>query len=349
MSEYLLYTAPILAGTQANWALLATLSIQIYTFYSRFPNDRRWIKMLVYTVLLLELAQTGVSSHYAYWILALGWGNTTVLEILPWSCLATPVLIGITAALVQIFFSWRIYVLIGKTLWACVVTSVIVLVRIFVSHTPSILFVYADLPELQLALAQSVTIFIVMAQVARAMTLTNVPKITVGVKVWLILAAVCDVLITATLIIIFSQYRVQMPWEERRSGTDTFIVKLMLNTAETGAVTSATALIDLALFLVYPQHNPDQTPYVLSRQNVRIREIASLSSASSQFMHITDVYACVFRYANVLVFTLNARVGGAPRRLWTNHKAEAQHAVHSFTSIYPTYATHAASDYIDSH
>jgi hypothetical protein len=57
-----------------------------------------------------------------------------------------------------------------------------------------------------------------------------------------------------------------MPWEERRSGTDTFMVKLMLNTAETGAVTSATALIYLALFLVYPQHNPDQTTYVLSRQ-----------------------------------------------------------------------------------
>jgi hypothetical protein len=65
--------------------------------------------------------------------------------------------------LVQIFFSWseyyylpaeaanlvlkhtyshrRIYVLMGKTLWACVVTSVIVLVRLLVSHTPSILFV----------------------------------------------------------------------------------------------------------------------------------------------------------------------------------------------------------------
>ncbi|KAJ7362481.1 hypothetical protein DFH08DRAFT_950747 [Mycena albidolilacea] len=296
MSEYLLYTAPVLAGTQANWALLATLSIQVYTFYIRFPNDRHWIKILVCIVFLLKLAQTGTSSYYAYWVLAFGWGNTTILEILPWSCLATPVFIGITAALVQIFFSWRIYVLMGKTLWACVVTSVIVLVCLL------------------LALAQGVTIFIVMAQVARAMTLTSVTKITVGVKVWLILVAVCDILITATLIIIFSQYRVQMPWEERRSGTDTFMVKLMLNTAETGAATSATALIYLALFLVYPQHNPDQTTY-----------------------------------ANVLVFTLNARVGGAPQRLWTNHKAEAQHAVHSSTSIYPTHATHTASDYIDSH
>jgi hypothetical protein len=51
-----------------------------------------------------------------------------------------------------------------------------------------------------------------------------------------------------------------MPWEERCSGTDTFIVKLMLNTAETGAVTTVTALIFLALFLVYPQYNPYETP-----------------------------------------------------------------------------------------
>ncbi|KAJ7863971.1 hypothetical protein B0H14DRAFT_3862675 [Mycena olivaceomarginata] len=266
MSEYLLYTAPVLAGTQANWALLATLSIQVYTFHIRFPNDRRWIKILakyspplstVCTVFLLELAQTGTSSHYAYWVLALGWGNTAVLDKIPWSCLATPVFIGITAALVQIFFSWRIYVLMGKTLWACVVTSVIVL----------------------LALAQGVTIFIVMAQVTRAMTLTSVTKITVGVKVWLILVAVCDVLITATLIIIMS-------WEERRSGTDTFMVKLMLNTAETGAVTSATALIYLALFLVYPQHNPDQTTsFIFGKLQVSPLPPAS-SFMSLMFLHV---------------------------------------------------------------
>ncbi|KAJ6535145.1 hypothetical protein B0H19DRAFT_1185129 [Mycena capillaripes] len=67
--------------------------------------------MLVYTVFPLELAQTAVSSYYAYWVLALGWGNTTVLDILPWSCLATPISTGITAALVQIFFAWSGYYL----------------------------------------------------------------------------------------------------------------------------------------------------------------------------------------------------------------------------------------------
>ncbi|KAJ7844498.1 hypothetical protein B0H14DRAFT_3455500 [Mycena olivaceomarginata] len=241
MSEYILYTAPILAGTQANWALLATLTVQVF-----FP---------------LELAQTGVSSHYAYWVLALGWGNTTVLEILPWSCLATPIFTGITAALVQIFFAWsgyylpveaenpdplkayfrrRIYLLMRKTAWACVVTAVVVL---------------------------GVTILFVVAQFAHATAFANVMRIMAGVKSWLIVAAVCDVFITTTLIIIFLQYRMQMPPEERR--TDTFMVKLMLNTVETGAVTSVTALIYLVVFLLYPESNIEETPtFILGKLQV---------------------------------------------------------------------------------
>ncbi|KAJ7873469.1 hypothetical protein B0H14DRAFT_3559126 [Mycena olivaceomarginata] len=273
MSEYVLYTAPILAGTQANWALMATLVVQVYTFSTRFQNERRWIKMLVYTVFPLELAQTGVSSHYAYWVLALGWGNTTALEILPWSCLATPIFTGITAALVQIFFAWSgyylpveaenldslkayfcrlIYLLMGKTVWACVVTAVIVL---------------------------GVTILFVVAQFAHATAFANVMRIKVGVQVnypsffdlptgsWLIVAVVCDVFITTTLIIIFYQYRMQMPPEERR--TDTFMVKLMLNTVETGAVTSVTALIYLVVFLLYPGYNIEETPtFILGKLQV---------------------------------------------------------------------------------
>ncbi|KAF7368603.1 hypothetical protein MVEN_00184200 [Mycena venus] len=289
MSDYLLYTAPILAGTQANWALLAILSVQVYIFYTRFPNERRWIKMLVYTIFPLELTQTAVSSHYAYWVLALGWGNPAALEILPWSCLATPVFTGTTAALVQIFFAWRIYLLMRRTVGACVVTGVIVL----------------------LALTQAVTIFIVVAQFAHATAFTNVMKIMVGVKAWLIVAAVCDVLITTTLMIIFFQYRMQLPSEERRA--DTFVVKLMLNTVETGAVTSVAAVTYLVLYVSYPQTNLEEmTTFILGKL-----------------------------YANVLLFTLNVRT------FWTNHTTETKDGVGSFTSVYATYATNTTSDCID--
>jgi hypothetical protein len=38
----------------------------------------------------------------------------------------------------------------------------------------------------------------------------------------------------------------------------------MLNTVETGAVTSVTALIYLVVFLLYPEYNIEETPYVFS-------------------------------------------------------------------------------------
>ncbi|KAK7045301.1 hypothetical protein R3P38DRAFT_192107 [Favolaschia claudopus] len=292
MSQYLLLTAPILAGTQANWALAATLLLQVCRFLTYFPNERRWIKTLVCAILLLELTQTGVSSHYAYWVLCLGWGDEKALAILPWSCLATPVFTGITAGAVQTFFSWRIYLLMSRTIWACAVAGVIFL----------------------LAIAQAVMIFVVVGQFSQSTEFANVVKITSGVRSWLIITTVCDILTTSTLIIIFYQYRIQMPWEERR--TDTFISKLMLNTVETGAVTTFTAIIYLILFLVYPLSNLEETPtFILGKV-----------------------------YANVLVFTLNARYGGARRRFWTNDAIPVpQQTVGEFTSIYLPYSTDAVS------
>ncbi|KAJ6535170.1 hypothetical protein B0H19DRAFT_1080562 [Mycena capillaripes] len=254
MSEYLLYTVPILVGTDLNWALLATLAIQVYTFHTGFPNEGRWMKILVYTVFPLELAQTAVSTHYAYWVLALGWGNTTHLKILPWSCLATPIFTGITAALVQIFFAWRINHFMVKTAsaWACVLPAVIVLF-------------------------------------ARETAFTNVIKIKVGVKAWLIIAAVCDVLITITMFIIFFQYRKKTPSEERRANT--LMVKLMLNTVQTGAVTSVTALIYLALFLLYPETNLEEMTYAnVLLFSLNVRRFWTVTEAQHGVGSLTPVY-----------------------------------------------------------
>ncbi|KAK6985111.1 hypothetical protein R3P38DRAFT_3230767 [Favolaschia claudopus] len=95
--------------------------------------------------------------------------------------------------------------------------------------------------DLKLTMAQAVMIFVVVGQFSQSTEFANVVKLTSGVRSWLIITTVCDILTTFTLIIIFYQYRIQMPWEERR--TDTFISKLVLNTVETGAVTITIPLI----------------------------------------------------------------------------------------------------------
>ncbi|KAF7319039.1 hypothetical protein HMN09_00240100 [Mycena chlorophos] len=254
MTQPDVFTAPILAGTQANWLLLGTLMVQVYKFHLSFPNERRWVKALVYTLFTLEVAQTAITSHFAYEMLVTSWGDPTAFSILPWSSLAVPIFTGLISAAVQIFYAWRIYFLKGDRLWARIVCVAIVL----------------------LALMQSLSAFITDARFATTTNVATLPSLMVGVKIWLIGSAACDVLITITLLFILSEYRRKMPWKRM----DGIIGKLIANTVETGLITSVVAIADVILFILFSQTNIHQTPaFMLGKL-----------------------------YTNVLLATLNSRV-----------------------------------------
>ncbi|KAF8140818.1 hypothetical protein K438DRAFT_1879271 [Mycena galopus ATCC 62051] len=234
MSQFETLTAPMLAGTQANWLLLGTLTLQVYKFHICFPNERTWLKALVYTIFCLEVAQTGITSHFAYSILVVGWGDPTIFGKLPWSSLATPIFTGITSATVQIFFAWRIWNLKRDQLWAKALASLIVV----------------------LALMQSLAGIISDAKFAVTTEVAELARLVRGVKVWLYGSAVCDFLITFTMVFILTQYRRNTPWKK----TDSLITKLIYNTVETGAVTSVVAIADAVLFTKFPDNNIHQVP-----------------------------------------------------------------------------------------
>ncbi|KAJ6550158.1 hypothetical protein B0H19DRAFT_1160520 [Mycena capillaripes] len=234
MSQFENLTAPLLAGTQCNWALLGTLTLGVYKFHITFPNERTGIKALVYSIFLLEVVQTAITSHFVYSTLVTGWGDPSVFVKLPWSSLATPIFTGITSAAVQIFFAWRIYTLTGKSIIYRMVTAVIVL----------------------LALMQSLAAIISDARFAVTTEISEIQNLMIGVKVWLFGSAVCDVVITTTMIVILSRFRAKTPWKR----TDSLITKLIYNTVETGAVTSIMAIADVVLFITLPRTNLHQTP-----------------------------------------------------------------------------------------
>ncbi|KAJ7894416.1 hypothetical protein B0H14DRAFT_3426814 [Mycena olivaceomarginata] len=235
MSQYVLFTAPVLAGTQANWALMAILTVQVYKHQTQYPNEPSWIKALVYLIFLLEVAQTAVSSHYAYSVLSVSWGDPTIFVRFLWSTLATPIFSGLTALLVQLFFVWRIYRLKGQNLWARIVSGFIAI----------------------LAIVQALTIWITDAKFSGTRAVADLHKFRAIVTFWLIDTVVCDALITISMIFILYQYRQQTPWKH----TDTIIVRLMANTLENGAITSTGALLNLILFLAYPENNLNEIPY----------------------------------------------------------------------------------------
>ncbi|KAJ7263059.1 hypothetical protein C8J57DRAFT_1513288 [Mycena rebaudengoi] len=234
MSEYTTMTGPILAGTQFNWALLGTLTLQVYTFHISFPKERAWLKTFVYSIFFLDVLQTAICSHFAYVVLSGRWGDPSVLTTLPWSSTAIPIFTGLISASVQIFFAWRIYVLKGENTFVIGISVLIVL----------------------LALMQSLSAIISDARFAATTKLSDIPSLVVGVKVWLIGSAVCDVVITLTMVILLSQLRKKLPW----SKSDSIITKLIYNTVETGAVTAVVAIVDVVLFISYPGNYLHEAP-----------------------------------------------------------------------------------------
>ncbi|KAJ7699531.1 hypothetical protein B0H17DRAFT_1196159 [Mycena rosella] len=214
MSQYVLLTGPILAGTQFNWALLGTLTLQVYIFHVSFPKERAWLKALVYTIFLLDVAQTAIASHFAYALLVNGWGDPTALTHLPWSSAAVPIFTGLISAAVQIFFAWRIYALKGKNPFALAISVLIIL----------------------LALMQCFSAIISDALFSVTTELSEITKLMAGVKVWLIGSAACDIVITFTMIVILS------------------------HTVETGAITSIVAILDVVLFILFPNNYLHEAP-----------------------------------------------------------------------------------------
>jgi len=104
-------------------------------------------------------------------------------------------------------------------------------------------------------------------------------RVQTPVKIWLTGSAVCDVVISLTMIIILSNYRKKSPWKK----TDTIIQKLIYHTIETGAVSAVVAVVDVVLFTVDPNN----------------------------FLHIAPAFMLGKVYSNVMLATLNSRARGA--------------------------------------
>ncbi|KAF8152802.1 hypothetical protein K438DRAFT_1987814 [Mycena galopus ATCC 62051] len=274
MSAFVLFTGPILVGTQLNWALLGVLLLQVFGFYRRFSKERTGIKALVCWLLFLDLAQTAFTSHFAFEALASRWGDPAVFVQLPWSSCSIPVLTGLISASVQIFFAWSVYFFDKSR--TSLSSSHWLVRRIYAleGHKNRYIFGVCGLIVI-LALMQGLSAVVNGVREGISSQLADFLQLVIGVKIWLIGSAVCDVVIAGTMIFILTKYRKMTPWKK----TDTIITKLIYHTVETGAVTAIIAILDMVLFLIYPQY----------------------------LFHVVPSFILGKIYSNVVLATLNAR------------------------------------------
>jgi hypothetical protein len=107
--------APLLLGTVWNWTLYGVLLVQTYVYSYNFPNDRTFLKLLVYPVFLLETLQTALSGADLYHWFVSGFGNMDRLNSPHASAFDVPIIASVVSLTVQFFFVFRIWVLSNKS------------------------------------------------------------------------------------------------------------------------------------------------------------------------------------------------------------------------------------------
>ncbi|KAI0292845.1 hypothetical protein B0F90DRAFT_198089 [Multifurca ochricompacta] len=109
--------APLLLGVIWNWSLFGALVVQFYVYSYNFPGDKRLIKLLVYSVFLLETLQTALSGADIYYWFVSGFGNMDHLASPYASAFDVPIIGAAVSVAVQFFFAYRIWVLGGREFW----------------------------------------------------------------------------------------------------------------------------------------------------------------------------------------------------------------------------------------
>jgi hypothetical protein len=207
----------------------------------------------VYFVFLVEILQLVMMNHTTWNILVTGYGRPERIGQTPWSSAATPVLNGIISSTVQLFFAWRIYIIKKHPIVHSIAVGI------------------ALVALMQLGASATVT--------AKFSLLDRHPETLESLKntviVWLAGSLACDVSIAVTMVILLARSKRLTPFRK----TETLINGLIFNAVETGTVTTIFALLELVLYLKYPDN----------------------------FIHVSFEFILGRVFSNVLLATLNGR------------------------------------------
>ncbi|KAJ7433460.1 hypothetical protein B0H11DRAFT_761188 [Mycena galericulata] len=230
---------PVFIGNILNWMFMGTLIMQLYTYYQNFPTDRTFIKILVYGLFLVDVAQTVILTHHGWFFIVDSWDKASNFNIVPWSSTMIPILCGLVAAIVQIFYSWRIWLL---------------------STNPFLrgMAILITLVALTQGLSAMITGFISL----KNPTQQDLIRLHPGFSVWLAGSLAADIMITACMTWILVRAKTRTFW----ASSETMITMLINRVVQSGAVTALSAGVDLALFVGVSDTNFHFVPaYILGK------------------------------------------------------------------------------------
>ncbi|KAF8797578.1 hypothetical protein BYT27DRAFT_6933856 [Phlegmacium glaucopus] len=207
-----------------SYMLFGISIVQLYLYNIRFPSDKFIIQFSVYMIFLLDIFQSVAVGSLAWHALCSGWGRFNALLFPGWTFSAVPAVTGIVSAWVQIFYAWRIHVMVN---WRIIP---IVIVVIALAQTAAALSIAIGFIPLK-------SILLLHGMFPRTI-------------VWLGGAALADVIVSISMV-----YVLYAAKKRAFGGTEKVLNRLIRSTVETGVITTFCATMELGFFLGLPNTN----------------------------------------------------------------------------------------------
>ncbi|KZT10563.1 uncharacterized protein LAESUDRAFT_430112 [Laetiporus sulphureus 93-53] len=215
-----LQAGPQLLGYFLNWALLGVLLTQVYLYYLWFPQDRKVMKCLVYGLAIFETVQTSLTTAAAFDQYIYSDGDTSRVDTYPFTWFSVPIMAAITAAVVQIFYAWRIFMLTHSSRSLNYIVPVVV----------------AILALFQLGAGTAGGV-----KMGQAGTGADLGPADASLITWLVGAAVNDVVIAVAMTILLLRAKTGV------ARTDAVLSGIIRLSVETGSLTATLAIVGTIL------------------------------------------------------------------------------------------------------
>ncbi|KAJ7856104.1 hypothetical protein B0H14DRAFT_2753473 [Mycena olivaceomarginata] len=221
-------TLPLFLGTILNWALFTTFLVQVYIYFSVFPKDQGWRKLLVIVIIVLECAEIFAGLRDMVKIIGVGFGLMDVLDDVGFAWFSSPIIGSIIAGICQVFYGWRIYIL---------------------GHNPFVFALIILISAVQLGAGiWSGVILCIGKKFSLLQSADMIPT-----ALWLAATATADLIITFGTI--FYLVRSRGDPEFTSAKTNSLVSRLVQRTAETGILCALVALVDVMLFATFTGKN----------------------------------------------------------------------------------------------
>ncbi|KAF4613457.1 hypothetical protein D9613_008130 [Agrocybe pediades] len=271
----------LLLSNLFNAAGFGILTVQVYFFFLAFTDESRKTKCLVYGVYVLELAQTVELSRTMFHLFVQSFLEQASLNNIYDLWFSVPIMGGIVACVVQLFYVWRVYKLRG----------------VIQNPTISRIVVVAGTVLSIGQLASSIALGIQMSRL-KVFTEIKTTQIEWSVGGWLSGEAICDIMIAACMTYIFRN-SLGEAMDDTRVRAKRFI-KL---TIETGTLTGMTYLSWFTFQFIMGY--PTLMPLVAA---VAVVNIVLILYNGQKLYYQTSVTEVSKLYSNTLLLSLNVRM-----------------------------------------